>query len=166
MAGQPCSRGALSRELSGIPVTKTHQPAQMLPTLVKCRHLHCAELAQEQKISSPPSQSFPELGPRLHGPCSCWQSAIGRIPQHPASCQRGHPKLPPVWHSARGVSESPPCMACCRGASESLCPWHCARWIRTWHTVLARGSMPGLISSINHCCVLQDVGPGSDLALL
>lgn len=141
----------------------------LLPTLGKCRRLHCAELAQEQKTSSPPSQNFPEPGSRLQGPCSCWQSAIGRIPWHTASCQRGHPELSPVWHSARGhlnFPPPPPCMACCHRASESLCLWRCARWIRTWHTVLASGSMPGLISSINHYCVLQDVGPGTDLALL
>lgn len=124
MAGQPHSRGALSRELSGIPVTKTHQLASYvseMQTPSLCRAGTGTEVIQ---------YCIPQL-PRAwtQGPCSCWQSAIGRIPWHPASCQRGHPKLPPVWHSARGHLNSPPSNA-----------WH----VVTGHlSPSARGTVPG-----------------------
>ena len=92
-------------------------------------------------------------------------SAPGIVPK---GASNTHPPPPPPQFGTapRGHLNPPACLARCRGASESLYPWRCARWIRTWHTVLACGSMPGLISSISRCRVLQDVGPGNDLALL
>lgn len=110
MAGQ-------RRQLPGIP-SHTLSLLQCFspPVLGKCRRLRCAELAWEK--SSPQSQNFSKLGPRLlHGPRSCWQGATGRIPQHTAWCQRGHPVSPPpqfgtapkghlnpphTWHGAEG----------------------------------------------------------------
>lgn len=163
MAGQPHSRGALSRELSGIPVTKTHQLASYvseMQTPSLCRAGTGTEVIE---------YCIPQL-PRSLDPGSLFLLAEchRENPLAPSIMPEGASKAPPSLAQCQGASEFPPlqCMACCHRASESLCPWHRARWIRTWHTVLASGSVPGLISSINHCCVLQDVGPGTDLALL
>lgn len=89
-----------------------------------------------KKPALDPKQGFPQLRPPPRGPRCRWQGATGRIPQHPARCQRGRP--PPKLGMAPGWV--------CGGASECVPPLPPSP--RTWQRAeghlspSARGAVP------------------------